>query len=69
MKRMKLFIKFIGYSFRLIHRSSKLMILLYLALNLICATFPLFSEQGSHFELLKQNGEYAYPVLKSEREI
>lgn len=43
MKRMKLFIKSIGYSFRLIYHSSKLFIWPYLALNLICATFPLFS--------------------------
>lgn len=43
MKRMKLFMKSIGYSFGLIYRSSKLMILLYLACNLISVTFPLFS--------------------------
>lgn len=35
--------KSIGYSFGLIYRSSKLMILLYLACNLISVTFPLFS--------------------------
>lgn len=43
MTRMKLFIKSIGYSFKLIYRSSKLLILAYFALNIICATFPLFS--------------------------
>ena len=43
MKRVKLFIKSIGYSFRLIYRSSKLTILIYLALNLLCETFPLLS--------------------------
>lgn len=43
MKRMKLFIKSIGYSFRLIYHSSKLATLIYLALNLLCETFPLLS--------------------------
>lgn len=43
MKRMKLFLKSISYSFSLIYRSSKLMILVYLVLNLISSTFPLFS--------------------------
>jgi len=40
---MKLFMKSVGYSFRLIYRSSKWMILFYFALNLICTAFPLFS--------------------------
>lgn len=39
---MKLFIKSIGYSFSLTYRSSKLLILLYLALNFICTSFPLY---------------------------
>lgn len=42
-QRIKLVFKSIGYSFGLIYRSSKLLILLYFALNLICATFPLLS--------------------------
>ena len=41
MTRIKLFMKSIGYSFELIYRSSKLMILLYLAFTLISVTFPL----------------------------
>lgn len=40
---MKLFIKCIGYSIRQIYSSSNLMILLYLMLNLTCASFPLLS--------------------------
>ena len=43
MKRGKLFFKSIGYSFRLIYRSSKLFILIYMVFNLACATFPLLS--------------------------
>lgn len=43
MKRLRLFVKSIGYSFGLMYRSSKLLILLYLALNLLCATMPLLS--------------------------
>ncbi len=41
--KMKLFINSIGYSFRLIYRSSKLMILPCFALSLISATLPLLS--------------------------
>lgn len=43
MKKVKLYLHSILYSIKLIYRSSKLRILLYLALNLICATFPLAS--------------------------
>lgn len=43
MKQINLLAKSINYSFRLIYRSSKLMILFYLALDLTCATFPLFN--------------------------
>lgn len=43
MNLMKTSWKAVKYSFRLIFRSSKLMILFYLALNLICETSPLFS--------------------------
>ena len=40
---MKLFFRSAGYSIHLIYRSSKLSVLLYFALNIICASFPLFS--------------------------
>lgn len=43
MNNIKKLFKVVKYSFGLIYRSSKLMVLLYLVLNLICATFPLFS--------------------------
>lgn len=43
MKKMKLFFRSAGYSIHLIYRSSKLSVLLYFALNIICASFPLFS--------------------------
>lgn len=43
MKRICCFVKSIGYSLGLIYRSSRLMVLVYLALSLISVTFPLFS--------------------------
>ena len=41
MNRMKLFFKSIGYSYGLIYRSSRLMILIYFLLSLVCASVPL----------------------------
>lgn len=42
MKKIKILIKTIGYSFRLLYRSSRLMILVYLGLKFMCVTIPLF---------------------------
>lgn len=43
MKHLKLFVKSVGYSFRLIFRSSKGLILLYVAADMLCTIFPLIS--------------------------